>query len=60
MKQPRNAPDLTSQADVRARMADRLGFLLAKRWMRIQRESEANHAKKAFPADGSNHDKSTR
>ena len=58
MNQPRNTPDLASQADVRARMADRLGFLLAKRWLQIQRESESVRAKKAVPADGSNQGKS--
>ena len=58
MKQPRSNPDLVAQTDIRARMADRLGFLLAKRWLRIQRESEAKRTKKAFPTDGSNQDKS--
>ena len=51
--QQRNHLELASQTDVRARLADRLGFLLAKRWLRIHRESESIHTKKAFSVDGS-------
>ena len=61
MKQPRSSSDPITQAnDIRARMADRLGFLLAKRWLRIHRESEANRAKKAFSVDSAKPDKSER
>ena len=58
MKQPRSSLDVASQTDVRNRLADRLGFLLAKRWLRIHRESEAVRMKKTFPVDGSKQDQS--
>jgi len=58
MKQPHTNLDLATQTDTRSRLADRLGFLLAKRWLRIHRESEAVRVKKAFPADGSKQNQS--
>jgi len=58
MNQPRSNFDLTSQTDVRNRLVDRLGFLLAKRWLRIHREPESSLAKKAFSANGSKQGKS--
>jgi len=55
--QPHTNLDLASQTDVRNRLADRLGFLLAKRWLRIHRESESMIAKKSFSTDGAKQDK---
>ena len=56
--QPRTNLDPSAQTDVRNRLADRLGFLLAKRWIRIHRETKSIREKKAFPADGPKQDSS--
>ena len=58
MKQLHSTLNLAAQTDVRSRLADRLGFLLAKRWIRMHRESESTRTKKVFPADSSKHAKS--
>jgi hypothetical protein len=44
MSEDLNNTSVDTSSEVRQRLADRLGFLLAKRWIRTQQQSELMHA----------------
>ena len=49
MSEDLNNTALGTPTDVRQRLADRLGFLLAKRWIRIQQQRELRREENQSP-----------